>query len=375
VNDLLMAILSPFPASALSISDADFLHCTELARKNGVEMLFYSRLKKHYAGTNACVDAYLKKNKNSYLMAVAQSMRQEAVGKDLIARLGNQGIPVCIIKGNDIARSVYEDPNCRSSVDIDVLVKMNDFFKADVILRDAHYSPDNQQLFGDVMYHAHHKGYYDPAYKIPVELHWRFGVPYFFRLTPDEIWRGIVKEGDNNVRLSPEMLLIILLIHHHYHAFRELKILVDLLWAFYKYDASINWHDFIDMIHKMGLTRTTMIVISQLESLWPEKISCMKSIELIRECFMHKGWKVSEYLVSYFSLDLERTSKMRFYMDKFVARFALDGFNIIILSFIKTLFPPVVVIKELYHSNNNLMLTFNYVRFIYGRLKLWLGGW
>ena len=122
----LTEILSPFPVSEISISSAEFSRCAELARQHGVEMLFYSRLKKHYAGLSAVIDDYLKQIENSYLMAVARSMRQEAVEKDLVAKLSKVGISACIIKGNEIARTIYNDPNCRSSADIDLLIRTKD---------------------------------------------------------------------------------------------------------------------------------------------------------------------------------------------------------------------------------------------------------
>ena len=369
----LTEILSPFPVSKISISSTEFSRCAELARQHGVEMLFYSRLKKHYAGSKSFIDDYLKQNERSYLITVARSMRQEVVENQIIAALGKQGIPACIIKGNEIARSLYEDPNCRSSADIDVLVKKSDFLKADLILRNAHYTSDNKFLFADFMYHTHHRDYNDPVYNNLIELHWIFGVPYFFRLSSEEIWEKVVIGEGGHAKLSPEMLLVILLIHHHSHSFRELRVIVDILWAFYKYDQTINWPEFSATIKRLGLTKTILISIRQLDALWPERISSMQSIRTLKQLFIDMGCRTSGFLVSYFKMELGRSSELNFYMDKFVARFALDGLDTIFFSYLKTLFPPPEVIRQIYHSNANLMLPINYLRLICLRVKNWAG--
>lgn len=308
-------------------------------------------------------------------MAIAQSMRQEAAEKDLIARLGNQGIPACIIKGNAIARILYEDPNCRSSADIDVLVTNRDVVKADLILRHSRFIPNSQVPLSYLIYHHHHTTYYDSKTKNHIELHWNFGVPHYFRLSSEEIWEGITTDSDGRLTASPALLLVILLIHHHSHTFRELRILVDLLWLFHKYDLQMDWAEVACRLKRLGLTKTMLICISQLEALWPAQISTIRSATELKKALAGMGCGVSGYLISYFRMDLSRTSALNAFTEQFYARLALDDLSTIILSFTRTIAPPPAVIRDMYHSNSNLMLMINYVRFICRRLKVWLGGW
>lgn len=373
MKSLLTDILSPFPYSSNCIDSAEFSHSVYLARRNNMEMLFYARLKKHFAGKSNCVDDYLQRYEKSYLLAVARSMRQEAVEKDIVAVLNKEGIAACIIKGNELARTVYDDPNCRSSSDVDVLVKQSDFYKADLSLRDANYTPDQKILFADFMYHTHHKGYHDSKFNIPIEIHWRFGVPYFFKLSSDEIWNGIVIDDKGHAKLSPTMLLVILLIHHHFHSFRELRVLVDLLWFFCKYDSAIDWSGLTLTLRRIGLTKTTLITINQLEDIWSERISSLKSIKSLKHSLADTGFMGTTYLAEYFRMDLNAGSTLNFYKDKFIARIALDGLDTIFLSYWKTIFPPAEVIQKIYHSNSNLMLPMNYMRFISTRVTYWMG--
>ena len=119
-------ILSPTPAPTISLNSAEISTCVNLAQQHGLEMLLYSRLKKHYSGSNNYIDDYLNHNENRFLKNVNISMGQEAIEKEVVALLGKRGIPACIIKGNEIARTLYGDPNCRSSSDIDILIKRAD---------------------------------------------------------------------------------------------------------------------------------------------------------------------------------------------------------------------------------------------------------
>ncbi len=369
----LMEILSPFPVADPSINAVDFSNCVELARQHGVEMLFYSRLKKHYAGSNPCISDYLKKNENAYLMAVARSMRQEAVEKNVVAMLGKEGIPACIFKGNEIARSLYNDPNCRSSSDIDVLVRRKDLFAADRILRSAHYHYDTEiPITYFISYNVNHVSYSDPGNTNIIELHWSFGIPAFFKLSSEETWEGIFIDGDGHATLLPEMMVIMLLIHHHAHAFSELRIVVDLLWAFQKYEQSIHWPEFSVRLKRLGLAKTALISLSQLNALWPEKIPRLQSIDALQRSLSDMNSMVSQYLTAYFRMELGGSPRYLSFKDLFFSRLAIDSLNIILLSYVKPLFPPPEVIKEFYGTDSKLTLPLNYLRFISFRVKYWI---
>jgi hypothetical protein len=372
MKSILIGILSPFPVSAISINKEELTHCVELAHRHGVEMLFYSRLKKLYAGSNACIDNYLKKNESAYRHAVVKSISQEVIENQIIAALGKQDIPACIIKGNEIARTIYEDPNCRSSADIDVLVKNSDVVKADLIMRTAHFKPANDISLCYFILHQQHAVYRESVYNNLIELHWNFGIPYFFRLSSEEIWKEVIVGEGGHMQLTPEMLLISLLIHHHNHSFSEMKILIDLLWTLKKYDQIINWPDFSVRLKKIGLTRVTMISICQIEDLWPTDASRIHSIKMLKQILIDMDYSVSKYLTSYFRMNLEGTSELSL-MDKIVGRFALDGLDMIFLSYLKTIFPPPEAIHELFHTAGNLTLPIDYLRFICWRIKRWAG--
>lgn len=372
MKSLLTDILFPAPVSTGPSGSRELAECATLARRHGIEMLFYSQLKKHFSGSNIHADEYLEENRNLFLKNAAISMLQEAAEKTAVETLGQHGIPACVIKGNEIARSLYGDPNSRSSADIDIMIRKSDAQKADSILRRSGYARNDDIPLIYYMHSIHHAGYRDPAAGNLIELHWTFGVPYFFRLSSGEIWEEVVSE-DGCAKLSPAMMLVILLIHHHGHSFRELKILVDILWAFHKYDRSINWPEFAARLKRLGLTKTALMSLSQIETLWPVETSVMESVQTLKPALTGMGCKLPGYLVYYFKMDTGMAPDHSVYMDKFVARFALDGLGTTFLSYFKTLFPPPAAIRALYPASLNAMLPVNYLRFICWRIKDWAG--
>lgn len=137
----------------------------------------------------------------------------------------------------------------------------------------------------------HHTTYRHPGNNLLVEMHWGFGVPYFFKLDSEEIWNGGVTSESGKAGLSPEMIMIMLLIHHHSHSFRELKILVDILWGLHKYDNEIDWYEFAKRLRKIGLLKSTQIILNQIQSLWKETAEEMKSVQILKQEIALMGYK------------------------------------------------------------------------------------
>jgi hypothetical protein len=368
MKSLLTEILSPFPVSEISISIAEFSRCVELARQHGVEMLFYSRLKKHYAGTNACIDDYLKKIEPSYLMAVARSMRQEALEKEIVAALSKQEIPACIIKGNEIARTLYEDPNCRSSADIDLLIKTTDLIVADRILNDNCFTSENSLPLLFCIGRLHHIPYHNTKTGYFLELHWDFGYPLYFNFTPDEIWNGVTRNNEEGYSLTPETMVIMLLTHHFRHGFRELKILTDILWSFYRYDGIINWREFTGKLRKFGMIKTTEIILNQMDDLWRLSDGPLESFKILRAQLASLPIHTPKFLLHYFKMGIENEYKMSGALDMAMAKLALDKKSKVFYSFVKVFFPRPRDIRAFYPETGNWMLPVNYLRFICWRV-------
>jgi len=376
MSSLFLRLIQPVaPIESLRISQSDLSEVESLSLSHNLFPLVYTQLQKYRNSISPeeYVTDLLTKTKALYLKSIALSAQQEAVENEISALLADKGIPSVVIKGNEVAREIYGDPNCRSSCDIDILIKKTDAIKADALLTGRGYIAEEELPLVYWLSRIHHTTYRHPGNNLLVEMHWGFGVPYFFRLDSEEIWNGGVTSESGKAGLSPEMIMIMLLIHHHSHSFRTLKILADILWTLFRYDAAIDWPAFSHKLRDVRLIKTTLITLNQIESLWPEAIEKMKAVKTLRREIDNMSYKKPKHLLSYFRLDLNRDYSPQIYKDKILARLALDKWSTIISSYFKTLFPVPEAIKELYKDRRNFTLPLNYLKFMNWRVKEWTG--
>ncbi len=374
MNYLFLQIISPFPLLISEFTRGDILEIHSLGIKHNLFPLAYGRLQKMKKVVNPKeIDNYLEGKENLYLRSISRSARQEALGGHVLSILANSGIPALVLRGNEIAREIYGDPNMRISSDVDILIKMSDALQADSILSKAGYHRNDILPLEFWFYRIHHAAYSDPETGDLIEIHWCFSIPSFFELSSEEIWDRVLLTDYGQYKLLPEMFMIMLLIHHHMHSFRELRILVDILWAFHKYEDVINWEMFLMRIKRIGLIKTTRITLNQIQMLWKESAEEISPIRILLFELKQLRLKGPGLLLSLSQMDIERDHSFQDYRDKLIARLALDNFSTMVFSFVKVLFPVTKAIKALYNDKRNWTLPFNYLKFIRWRLKEWRG--
>jgi hypothetical protein len=372
MKSVFLKLIQPVPLRPpFEISNDDLSNIKSEGRKHNLLMLTYSQLQKYrdIISPEKSVTDFLMESKSLYLKSVALSMQQEAVEKEIVALLGGQGIPSVVVRGNRIAQELYNDPNCRTSSDIDILIRMSDALHADSVLSMAGYQRNDSLPLKFWFYRIHHAVYRYPETDHLIEVHWNFGIPSFFRISSEEIWDEVVSADSGRYKLSPGMLVIMLLMHHYMHAFRELRILVDILWALYKYEDMIDWHKLALEVKKIGLTKSTLITLNQIGSLWAETSRLMKSVQTLQQELEGTGCSVPKMLLNYFQMDIREKYQPRLFKDKVMPRLALDKWPVIIFSYLKTLLPVPGAIRELYDSKSKWTLPYDYLRFIKWRLK------
>lgn len=376
MNSVLPDLVLPNPPCLLFHADDDQLALLKSeAINNNLLMLLYSQVSKYqeHASVRKIAAKILEDLRPLYLKGVAYCMRQEAVEKEVTSLLGSHDIGAIVIRGNEIAREIYGNPNCRASSDIDILIRKPDVFRADSILSGAGYKKDLQTPVGYSLARIHHAAYFHPTSGICMELHWNFGVPGFFNLTSSEIWEEVLTRYPEGGKLSPEMVMIMLLIHHHSHSFRELRILLDIVWALHRYEDEIDWVHFTGRLEKIGLMRITQVTLDQIQRLWKDTPAAMSSFRDLKRGIETRDFGNPVFLESYFQPAIGVDYRSRKYKDKFIARFALDRSGTIITSFFRTVFPPPEAVRELYSSGSNWALPFLYLKFIVWRIKCWTG--
>jgi len=375
MNMSLLRLIQPLPINKpLKISKSDLLEISSEARKHGLLMLLYVQLRKYqdeFSGNGNILD-YLKETKPLFLKNGIQSACQEAVEKEVLGLLREKNIPAIAFKGNTIAREIYREPNCRTSVDIDFLIKKSDVLRVDEIMSRAGYSRTDNNPVEFWLSRLHHAVYTHPKYHNIIEMHWNFTIPSLFNLTSEEIWDDVYYSNAGEIRLSPEIVLISLLLHHWIHAFRELRNLLDIVWAFHRYEREIDLYHLSRRLRKIGLIKTTRITLNQMENIFRESSGEIKAFQTLKH-ELKNGHRASQLLLSFFKIDIEKTDLSRHNRDNLIIRLSLDRWPLIIFSFFKTLFPFPDAIKELYKDRRNWFLPLNYLKFLAWRMKSWMG--
>ncbi|MBM4146885.1 MAG: nucleotidyltransferase family protein [Nitrospira sp.] len=374
MNSLFLQLISPLPfLSPVKITKNDLNEIREQAMRHNLFQLIYSQLQKHqmFIFPQNLVNDFLKESKGLYLKGITLSAKQEAVEKEVVSLLRAKGIQSVLIRGNSLAKELYNDPNCRTSTDIDILIRESDVLSADSVLKENRYDRNDRIPLTFWLHRLHHAIYHYPGTKDIIELHWNFGIPYFFKLSSEDIWDEVTVTDSEQLRLKPEMLIIMLLIHHHMHSFRELKILTDIIWSLHKYKNIIDWHVFALKIRQIGLIKITRITINQIQMVWKEALEDISPIRDLQNEMKEMGYREPKALMSLFRLDFESQYSFQNYRDKLISRFALDNLSTIIISFLKILLPFPQAVKDFYEDKRNWALPFNYLRFIKWRVKEW----
>jgi len=375
MNRLFLRLVQPLPfKEPLQISKSDLSEIFSEARKHGVFALLYVQLRKYNNGLAHArnIRDYLEELGPLFLNNAVHSMRQEATEKELMGLLSEKGITAINFKGNAIAKDIYQDPNCRTSVDIDFLIKQSEAPRVDEIMSQAGYSRTNDKPVEFWLSRLHHAVYIHPRTRHIIEMHWNFAIPYLFNLSSEEIWNDVIYTDTGEARLSPEMILISLLIHHWIHAFSELKILLDVMWTLYRYEKEIDPYLFSKRLRKIGLVKTTRLSLNQMQGMFQESVKGMRVFPILKD-ELKSGHKISELLLSFFKIDIEKADLKPQNKGNLIIRFALDRWSVIIFSFVKTLLPFPGAVKELYNDRRNWFLPFNYLRFLTWRMRDWMG--
>jgi hypothetical protein len=372
-EDLFLRFIHPAPPEGpVCINPVELKEIKTLAADHTLLLLLYRRLSdlREHIVPKEVVLSFIKETKALYYKNVARTTRQQEIAAKIVSLFEGQGIPSLVFRGSKIAADIYGDPFCRTSADIDILVRIADVLTTDEIMTKAGFHRTDGLPLKFLLSRLHHAVYRTADTSDLIEIHWNFSIPSYFGLESEEIWDGIASPKGEEPRLSPEMTLIQLLMHHHMHAFRELKILVDILWVLHRYEKSIDWQQFVTTIEKTGLSKIALVALSQIRNLWNATDS-LKTGEMLSVELGRRRYRAPAYLLSFFSLDIKKRYPFQSPGDKFMARLALDCWSTILQSFTKTFFPPPGAIKVLYEDYRNWTLPVHYLRFIAWRMKNW----
>jgi len=111
------------------------------------------------------------------LYAAARNLRAGRQIQSVTDALKGAGIPVILLKGHALARTVYPDPALRQSSDIDLLVKPADLLRAETVMKSLGYTCDCHTF--RIAPHEHpHQVFHLPGKGLHVEIHWELDGNY-----------------------------------------------------------------------------------------------------------------------------------------------------------------------------------------------------
>jgi hypothetical protein len=360
-----LTILEPFPfKEKICGNQTLLLNGEKLAVEYNVLPLFYMQLKRYLkeTGPDEVIDHFIQERKQTLLRRVACSLPQRAIEKEVLSLLRKENISAVVLKGSAISQDIYKNINSRTSCDIDLLVKESDVAMADSILVANGFTRTDPEPLSFLLHRRHHSRYLPkvPGQQIPIELHWSFSIPGFFRLSSRQIWQHVAEKKDGALKLSPQMNLIQLFMHHHMHALGQLRNVVDLFWGIYAYDNEIDWPDFAEKIEQIGLVGTTKNSIRKIEALWPESSKRLRGLRILKNTTN----KTLSFLPIYGLIKLQPNTGTSSIRDKIVSRLVLDSWGTRRFSFIKSVFPSPEILAELYKDHPNKGMIRNYFRYI-----------
>ncbi|MBN2320698.1 MAG: nucleotidyltransferase family protein [Acidobacteria bacterium] len=192
------------------------------------------------SGIMAGLHEHYKKNSLNSLLYTAGLIKI----LDLFKRRGIRAIP---FKGPVLAHSLYEEPELREFIDLDILVSEPDVFRALKLLSDLGYGtvPDfSPYIQAKILRNDFHYQVKKTDGGSMVELHWNLVPGYYGFKLPGSIWQQRAEsasiQGHQVPNLTCEDQLTALSLHGYKHMWQSLIWIADIAKVLVRYP-ELNW--------------------------------------------------------------------------------------------------------------------------------------
>jgi len=228
-EDDIAFIRSQLTTDNLSLSTS----LSHLAHAHGIFPLFYHSLKTH--ASDLIPGDTLQALKQQYMTIVQRNMLMAAELIRIMKLFQGNGIDALAFKGPALALMAYGDITLRQYVDLDVLVRKNDIYRVDTLLKNRGYqrvlklTPSQEPIWINF---AHDMGLYHPDNGVHFEMHWSLmDEDYPMQLDLADIWKNPGKVTINQQAIntfSNEDLLVYLCIHGSKHLWERIEWIKDI---------------------------------------------------------------------------------------------------------------------------------------------------
>ena len=160
-------------------------------------------------------------------------------------------IPFIPLKGIALAFCIYEHPGLRRIGDMDILIRADDFSRADALLKKEGYLCPGVPPLAPVRYSIYLNSLpyskSGPTSCI-VHLHWHLlnsTLPLFmYRINMDEVWDNArIPPHSRGRMLAPAHQIVYLALHAFNHSFEQDKWLEDIARVIARYEGSFSWEE------------------------------------------------------------------------------------------------------------------------------------
>ncbi len=208
----------------LQLNDVERNSFIKACNGEGTVPFIYRRL--YEAGVRDGLDDMKMQSAKQNSFAISQNQKIER----LCAFLDGHGIRYALIKGLDLAFSVYPSPALRTFCDWDILFHHDDIDTAVRLLLENGWTSDDA-IPKSIPEHYHYPVLFKNG--IPMEPHWT--LPKFDGCTPAEIWQFIhpATDGAGRHLLEPELNILLLTRHASEHFYTIMPLSRMLLDAAY----------------------------------------------------------------------------------------------------------------------------------------------
>jgi hypothetical protein len=255
-------------------SGPDWNEFLEKASLEGVGPRTYSHLKQF---SNIIPEDIFSILKGMYIQNAAHNICFSKGLEPLFTDTAGQNMPIAVIKGARLAKSVYSDSNNRPFVDIDLLVHPSALAGLKDKLNILGFAQETSQALEPGQNSLLEQYWtYRPVYKkyrLLLELHTNFPGLHCPFISEKDLWNNLKTLNfiDAPVPvLSPEYELCLLCLHVQQHSYSRLIWLADIARLVQK--ENINWEKVIRICRKEGIEASVLWGLHLVGLLWPGTI-------------------------------------------------------------------------------------------------------
>lgn len=250
----------------------------ELVTYHGLAPFFYFSLKDYKASLPGHILEFLKKSYHSSF-ASSQFIWNEFLR--IYGAFEKAQVRILPLKGVSFLCDIYKEIQARPMADIDLLLREEDFPRAEEIFYALGY---RKELYGLKEEYYREKQYHISFYPVEkriksailVELHWSLDYKRGGRSLYPELWEKIrpIVSGRRKINvLSPEDAFLSLTLHNRRFGITlSLKNVFDAVMLLDKYSDSFDWGYCLGIMKKYGLRSTVFFMLCQMRLLSDKNI-------------------------------------------------------------------------------------------------------